>query len=238
MMSKAISAQVSEEAIKKYLKNFSKFLRRDFLAILVKMCSRELGIKTVREDWRTRTGMLNFLQSVWPRFVLLASNNTVVRWYCTNFDLNEKVLSNRKFALFLYSNWSAYGQFLTSEAGAKFLRVNQVPINSLLEGTPIEDTEVFNTEEGKVMTQIINHFRIGLTEKTVPVVQPTPVETKKQEEMSFSPEVEYDSLDNQCRELEIQDTFEPTALNLDLYDQNDFLSAYDINTFDTGYYYF
>ena len=80
----------SIEEVKNYLKNFSKLLRRDFLAILVKMCAKALQIRTVREDWRTRTGMLQFMQQNWPKFLVLVNTETCIKWFCSNFEQKEE----------------------------------------------------------------------------------------------------------------------------------------------------
>ena len=162
-MSKVLSSQsVSVEEIKKYLETFSRFLRRDFLAILVKMTSKQLGIKTVRSDWRTRKGMLSFLQTHWNQFKTLVESDTIFHWYTTNFHTAEKILENRKLLMFLFANWSQYGSFLSTQPALSLLRARQNELELLAESQENVNIEWSNQETLQKMTDILKHFTNGI----------------------------------------------------------------------------
>ena len=234
---------VTVENIKKYLKGFSRFLRRDFLAILVKMCSKELGIRTVREDWRTRSGMFSFLSSAWPKFLVLVSTDTIFRWYCINFESLEKLFSNRKFVMFIYANWSKFREFLSSQETITFLKKNQLEIEQYLEGSSASDAEWKHTEIGEQIIQIINSFKSGISVQATafvpkrevqaaPVCVPQPAPAAKEEEISFSPQIEDLSSQN-IDDIEIQDSYDtlPFDLRLDTsYNDQDYSS--NVFTYD------
>ena len=90
------------ENVKRTMSVFSRYLRRDFLAILVKMISKELKIQTQRKDWRTRDGSFEFLAKHWDRIYSLLTEQTPIQWFVTRFDSLEKILCNRKFSIYLF----------------------------------------------------------------------------------------------------------------------------------------
>ncbi|EAX95338.1 hypothetical protein TVAG_406860 [Trichomonas vaginalis G3] len=114
------------EPMMKFLRKFSKHLRRDFLAILVKMASKEFAIPTVRRDWRTRKGMIAFLVDNWSNIKHLIMTDTFFKWYCWQFPMLEDLLVNRNFVMFLYDNWAKYKQILTN-SNTNFLLTMNMP---------------------------------------------------------------------------------------------------------------
>lgn len=131
---------VTVDHIKEYLKSYSKFLRRDFLGLLVKMASKELGIRTVREDWRTRKGMYSYLLNVWEKLHPLFHGNTVFKWYATHFERNEKIFSNRKFIIFVFVNWKTFGSFVSDPKAMSFFESHHLDIEGVLEGGILKTT--------------------------------------------------------------------------------------------------
>ncbi|EAX86770.1 hypothetical protein TVAG_132380 [Trichomonas vaginalis G3] len=179
-MTKSTSKQLeSLENIKGHLKQYSRLLRRDFLAILVKMTAKEFGIRTVRCDWRTRKGMLAFLQSSWDKFYPQLTQETVFKWYCTNFEACEKLFSIRKFIMFIYSNWNLFNTFLTTPEAISCLRSHSRGIETLLESQSVpKNFEWLETEAGKKILDIVCQFKSGQTSKLI----------SEDEEMVSSPE--------------------------------------------------
>ena len=168
------SANPSIDDIKKYLKQFSRFLRRDFLAILVKMTARELTIKTVRCDWRTRKGMLAFLQTHWTRFTNLVNSDTIFHWYTHNFESSEKLLENRKLMMFIFANWSHYSNFLQTKEALQLLRAHQNELQNFATSSIELSAEWTKTETGHQMIELINEFKNGLVPSAkVPIQVPT-----------------------------------------------------------------
>lgn len=151
--------QTTQEEIKGVLKQYSKFLRRDFLAILVKMSAKQLSIKTVRSDWRTRKGMLSFLQNHWPRILTLLNSDTIFKWYCQSFDTLEKIFSRRKFIMHIFSNWNQHKDLLNSGSAISFLRSHQTEIDTIIgtESTRRSRNWVEN-ELGAVFDGIIEQY--------------------------------------------------------------------------------
>ena len=237
----------SIEEVKNYLKNFSKLLRRDFLAILVKMCAKALQIRTVREDWRTRTGMLQFIQQNWAKFLVLVNSETCVNWYCRNFEQLEKILSDRKFSLFLYSSWEQYKALLASKQCIAFLKQNQIQICEFLDGKQTENQKWMETEIGEQIVNIIKKYKVSPATATNfvsvlpqpkpavapirPVIQSSyypqhqhqyiPEETVTEPEITFEPQVEITSA-SEFDEIEIEDSFDPMPYEFEtqIYDQS------------------
>ena len=224
--------QDSVEEVKKHLKIYSKFLRRDFLAILVKMCAKELLVRTVREDWRTRTGMLQFLQQNWAKFLSLVNNDTIFNWFCNNFESLEKILSNRKLVLFIYANWSQYSQYLATPEAIDFFKKNQLEIASFIEGDVQSSKEWMTTEYGSKFIEIYKAFCIAPTHISIPqkIIQQKPIQqqqiirqpvtTLKADEMVFCPVIE-DYSATEDDQLEIEDTFDVLPFEVDLHTISD-----------------
>ena len=163
LMSRSVqAAQESVDNIKKHLKNYSRFLRRDFLAILVKMTAKELNIRTVRGDWRTRKGMLAFLQSSWGKFVNLVSADSIFNWYTHNFDSAEKFFTNRKLMMFIYANWSQYSSFLESRRTIDFIKIHQNELEEMASMGLDKTYEWSSSEIGAQMEHLIKRFRGAL----------------------------------------------------------------------------
>ena len=155
--------QPTVDDVKNFLRQFSRFLRRDFLAILVKMTARELSIKTVRCDWRTRKGMLAFLQTHWARFTELVKGDTIFHWYTQNFEASEKILENRKLMMFIYANWTQYAQLLSSQGCLQVLKAHQTELQEFATSGSEPSNEFSLTEAGKGMIDLIKHFKAGPT---------------------------------------------------------------------------
>lgn len=184
----------SNDAVKTFLRTYSRFLRRDFLAILVKMTAKELGIRTVRSDWRTRKGMLAFLSASWERFVDLCSRETIFKWYCTHFDAHEKVFSHRKLMMFIYANWSQFCSVLSTPSVLMAIKNSQNEIESYLNAGPNGRNQAWTeTESGKQFFEIVNQFKGASPAPAVikPVAKPAPVEEFKPIEIAnFDPSLE------------------------------------------------
>ena len=236
----------SIEEVKNYLKNFSKLLRRDFLAILVKMCAKALQIRTVREDWRTRTGMLQFMQQNWPKFLVLVNTETCIKWFCSNFEQFEKILSNRKFSLFLYSSWEQYKSFLMSKEGCSFMKQNQNQICNYLEGQTTDNNEWMETELGQQVVSMIKKFKVtpATTTNFISLIPSKPnitttsttakpmiqssyypqnqhqyiqqETTVTEPQIIFQPEVEITSA-SEFDDIEIEDSFDPIPFEYDIH---------------------
>lgn len=99
---------VAYDEIVGVLKNYSRALRRDFLGNLVRITAKTLGKQTVRNDWRTREGMFNFLQQHWEFISKELNEDTFIKWYCSSFEQAERVLSEKSFVLFLRDHWLEY----------------------------------------------------------------------------------------------------------------------------------
>ena len=229
----------SVEEVKRQLKNFSKFLRRDFLAILVKMLAKELQLRTVREDWRTRTGMLQFIQQNWPRFLILVNSDTIFKWYCSNFESLEKLLSNRKFALYVQANWASYRQILSPRESVDFLKRNQLGICQFIEGQK-QNEQWMGTELGQQIVSIIDDFKSSKPTVNIPqfpvtnTVVPKPInrpatpvlaaQNTETTEVSFAPTIEITS-GSEFDDLEIEDTFDSIPFEYEL-------TSYDTSAYD------
>ncbi|EAX97367.1 hypothetical protein TVAG_499040 [Trichomonas vaginalis G3] len=207
-MSRASSAPLeSMDNIKACLKGYSRLLRRDFLAILVKMTAKEFGIRTVRCDWRTRKGMFAFLQGSWERFHPLLNQPTVFNWYCTNFDSAEKLFSNRKFVMFIYANWKQYESFLTNPNTILCIKSHSNGIETLINSPSVpKGFDWLESEPGKSILEIVHHFKNGQAGKfhqddieiaSSPEEQtPEPMkELQPEPELNLQPEADEDHID-------------------------------------------
>ena len=126
------SYQETAEDPKNCLVQFSPQLRRDFLAILVKMAAREFKMITVRNDWRTRDGMLKFIEKIWPKLRNVLFEDNAIFWFVSIYRYTENAFSNRHFAIFLYDNWQKYKDILKNQETINFLRYNQKHIKEVL----------------------------------------------------------------------------------------------------------
>lgn len=180
MSSTSQTPSVTADTVKKTLQVYSKFLRRDFLAILVKMSAKQFGIRTVRSDWRTRNGMINFLAGCWDKFLNAINTDTILQWYYTNFESIEKVFSNRKFMMFIYNNWNQYQTFLKDKETLQFLHDNQLEIENSLSAQQAPTSPVWSTSDvAAMMLKIMDQFQSGrapiaphVSEIMPPLVQP------------------------------------------------------------------
>ena len=157
-----MSQLTSVDQVKNTLKQYSKFMRRDFLAILVKMSAKYFNIRTVRCDWRTRTGMIAFLQGVWEKFLPLLSEDSIFNWYCTNFDTLEKLFSERKFMMFIFSKWEEYQDFLKSDEALCFMKQNEDSILVLVSNPKTQHPAIFDHQPaGQQILNIIEEFSVA-----------------------------------------------------------------------------
>lgn len=176
-MSTATQQQTSIETVKTTLKTYSRFMRRDFLAILVKMSAKNFNVRTVRCDWRTRSGMLAFLQSVWERLFPLLSQDTIFKWYCQNFDSQEKVFSIRKFMMYIFANWQTHADFLKQEETLSFLKINQNEAEILISNPKSKHSQAWSQPVGAKLLEIIEDFAANKANQIpashVPISQPS-----------------------------------------------------------------
>lgn len=213
-MSRAANGSVeSLDNIKACLKGYSRLLRRDFLAILVKMTAKEFGIRTVRCDWRTRKGMFAFLQSAWDKFFPLLSQQTIFKWYCTNFDSAEKLFSNRKFVMFIYANWKQYESILTNPTTMMCIKSHANGIETLLNSPSIpRGFDWLETEPGKVVYELINHFKNGQSSKIQQEddeIASSPEERVQEQAIEIEPEITLptEELSNPDDEIDLESAF-------------------------------
>ena len=158
----SVSDLTPVETVKAALREYSRFMRRDFLAILVKMSAKYFNIRTVRCDWRTRTGMVAFLQGIWEKFFPLLSEDSIFNWYCTNFDSLEKLFSERKFMMFVFSKWEEYKNFFKSQETLAFMKQNEDSILVLVANPKSQHPAQFDTETvGQEILKIIDQYSIA-----------------------------------------------------------------------------
>ena len=123
---------VPVDEVKRSLFNFSPQLRRDFLAILVKMTAKEFNLVTVRKDSRTKDGMLKFLAKHWLLLKPQLYHDTAIHWFVSIFSMTEFIFSDRQFALFIYNNWSVYKQTLIRQDIIQFMKYSQKFLKQIL----------------------------------------------------------------------------------------------------------
>ena len=176
--------EITADTVKAKIRTYSRFLRRDFLAILVKMSAKHFNIRTVRCDWRTRTGMVAFLQGVWERLSPLLEDDSIFNWYCTNFDSHETLFSNRKFMLYVYANWVKYGEFFKQQETLNFLKINQNEIEILLNNPKLQEQTHWPQPVGDQMMAIIDDFlKIKAQQNYLSTSAPTPKPMPKSSSM-------------------------------------------------------
>ena len=205
-MSRNVSVSTIEQ-VKRTMSCFSRYLRRDFLALLVKMVSKSLHIQTQRKDWRTRDGTFEFLARHWDKAYPLFVERTPINWFATRFDSIEKILCNRKFSMYLYYNWDQYKDTLIQYDFIKFLQSNSLLVMQALEKGDISNSLFTNTKYGIEMGNIIKGFfqqpdskmitRQDETNKqTIPQIQPiapiqSPQQTSKEQEQTSTNTIEF-----------------------------------------------
>ncbi|EAX99295.1 hypothetical protein TVAG_113110 [Trichomonas vaginalis G3] len=222
----------STDVVKTFLKNYSRFLRRDFLAILVKMTAKELGIRTVRCDWRTRKGMLAFLSASWERFVDLTSRDTIFKWYCNNFDSLEKVFSNRKLMMFIYANWSEYGTFFSSPATLSLIKNSQNEIDSYITtGANARNQGWTETEAGQVLSGIISHFKGGLPQAAPakPAAKPIVEEPKILEPETANFDASLEASSSPDDEIVIENSYDCLPFEIGAFGTNEFPTVFHVD---------
>ena len=191
-MSQKVS--VSEiEKVKRTMSFFSRYLRRDFLALIVKMVSKSLHIQTQRKDWRTRDGTFEFLARNWDKAYPLFIERTPINWFATRFDSLEKILCNRKFSMYLYYSWDKFKDTLIEYDFVKFLQTNSLLVMQAIETGDTSNMIFTSNKYGIVMAEIIDGFFNQSNNKMVTrkqaVTQPTEESnTKQSTEASPQPE--------------------------------------------------
>ena len=165
------------ETVKEHLRKYSRFLRRDFLCVLVKTCAKHLQLHTSRDDWRTRTGMLKFFTRSWCGISSLLDDHSIfIGWYTKNFQLSERLLTNRKFSQFLYRNWAKYKQFLSLFSTEEFMQNHQGTLSDVLNGKQEHIEELKSSETGREFVRIIEEFHEERNVNILPEVDAAPVE--------------------------------------------------------------
>lgn len=202
---------VTVDSIKAVLKNYSRYLRRDFLAFLVKSTSKQIGIHTSRDDWRTRTGMYKYLMRSWNRISPLLEQRCAVSWYVRNFEILENVLNKRKFAMFIHSHWKEYGEHLEQLSTISFIQAHVKEIGDYL-NPKIEGPPPSCLDEDQVFAQIVSGYKTKISANSAPLPQCYPT-TKEQDTMSFeyedtfgAPNFEY--LDFEQEQLDFEEDLE------------------------------
>jgi len=149
----------NSDSIKDYLRRFSAHLRRDFLVIIVKMASRELNIQTVRNDWRTREGMMRFLSRFWEKIVILIEGDSVFNWFCTNFEKYQQLFEHKKFMLFIQMNWKQYGKMLKLEQTKETMRLNISTMISFVSSISEKDAILIQSyDSGYELYEMFVHY--------------------------------------------------------------------------------
>ncbi|EAX94502.1 hypothetical protein TVAG_241890 [Trichomonas vaginalis G3] len=119
--------------IKSILAKYSSNLRRDFLAILVKLSAKKLNMYTVRNDWRTKKGMLDFLERNWEAISKFIVSDPAISWFCNNYSNMAQAFTDRKFAFFIQDNWSSVGDILSRADVLTILQYQKPVIKQMLE---------------------------------------------------------------------------------------------------------
>lgn len=169
------SVHISTENLKQELKRYSSYLRRDFLAVIVKLSGKMFGMHLTRTDWRTRTGMLNFISKNWEILSEAIRNPTnTMGWYAANFEFIEKILNDRKFSVFLYTIWHQYSAFLMDHETVRFMHMHMQEISTAISSKDeVANFSFENCETGRKVADIILKFK-GRKRETHPVA-PAPV---------------------------------------------------------------
>ena len=127
------------------------------------MCIRDRS-HTIRKDWRTREGSLEFLSRNWYFFRESFNKRPVIFWYCANFEALESILSHRKFVMFLYKNWSQYGNFVSSKECVSFLRIHSKAALECIKNKSLTAPDFPNTPISARFVEILDHFHQRKTE--------------------------------------------------------------------------
>ena len=149
------------DSMTKFLKKFSKHLRRDFLQILVRLTAKKFSLQTVRDDWRERKGMLAFLADRWTDLHNLILQDTFFNWYCYYFPTIESVLVVKKFVIFIYDNWDKYSDFFKRKDVIFFIHYNILDLEQILINPKITRfPELWSKfEVGTSLSNIIHEYR-------------------------------------------------------------------------------
>ena len=156
MSAKVTVSQV--ETVKRFMMVFSRYLRRDFLAILVRMTSIILKLHTSRDDWRTRDGSLKFFARNWDAFSKILVTSKGLQWFVKHFDQFQKILCNRRLSLFIFKNWAIYGSLFSDPEFEKFLANNSVDFLNVLQGNCMEHPILKNEKFGKRIETFVRDF--------------------------------------------------------------------------------
>ncbi|EAX98083.1 hypothetical protein TVAG_415070 [Trichomonas vaginalis G3] len=179
--------------MKSVLTKYSPTLRRDFLAILVKLSAKKLQTYTVRNDWRTKTGMLEFLQRNWDRISNFIEQDPAINWFCINYTPLEKIFTDRKFALFIQDSWDVVGRILSRPDVLMVFKYQIPTVLSLLESKiPITIPQIWTQyQASNDLFHVIEMYKNG----GVPVSPQDQCEIPRlvtTEEIFYSPDNNYD----------------------------------------------
>lgn len=171
----------------KELRRYSKTLRHRFLKILVKCAAKEFKIQTVRNDWRTRKGMLAFLADNWEKIQVLIHSDTFFRWFCCFYSQLENVFIKGNLAMFLYQNWNQFKTYLYNRNSILFLSINSTEISTLVtrSSSPIPQGW-YQMEPGITFCKIIEQMR-GPVESSAISQSPSSSSEQIEDIMTFSP---------------------------------------------------
>ncbi|EAY22973.1 hypothetical protein TVAG_077200 [Trichomonas vaginalis G3] len=219
------ASYITPENLKTELKQFSIYLRRDFLCVLVKLASRQFGIHLNRTDWRTRTGMLSFIQRNWEQIsIALRDPSNFIGWYAINFEFNERILSDKKFTLYLSSIWDKYCDFFNNHETNCFMRSNSNEIvNAISKNENVDGYSFVNTKIGQTLAEIIKKFK-NVNEFHGPSIIPPPIPSQIHSVPEQLPNVP-----------SIQDTFINDSSELDMAERM-FRDNEDYSVFETFQY--
>ena len=132
MMKSNCSMDFDIKEILTKLKLFSKNLNRNFLFLVVRISSQLLNVKTTRNDWRTKNGMLRFLKNYWNLVEPLLYSNSFLSWFCRIYNFLEILFNEKKFVMYLFYKWEELSFFFTSFECEMFLKYNQHEIKKFL----------------------------------------------------------------------------------------------------------
>lgn len=151
------------------------------------------GLHLRREDWRTRTGMLDFISKNWEFLSgVISSPTNTMGWYAANFEFIEKILSCRKFAIFLNSVWGEYNEFLCNHDTIRFMHSNMQEITSKLTSKAENDNFTFNNcEVGRKIAELINKYKASLACKRPDTpIDYSPIIPQSQQQILLPPPLE------------------------------------------------
>ena len=171
----------------KELRRYSKTLRHRFLKTLVKCAAKEFKIQTVRNDWRTRKGMLAFLADNWEKIQALIRSDTFFRWFCCFYSQLENVFIKGNLAMFFYQNWNQFKTYLYNRNSILFLSINSTEISRLItsSSSPIPPMW-YQMEPGITFCKIIEQIR-GPAESSTISQSPSSPGEMLEDIIAFSP---------------------------------------------------